>query len=142
MNAAHVLGVFDEVESPVIATRDVVTHVECSQERAQQQLTALYEQNEIDRRTIGPVTVWWRCDDRVDLDAELRRLSEYLQQGIVVGKTAYKNGEHYALNGYEVGEGDDVEAEALAELDRVAHQAGRHVDRPLAECPLCSEGEH
>lgn len=59
-----VLGVFEDVDGPVITSGDVAQALDCSRETARRKLNTLSEQGRIaSRRTAGRV-IWWIVDER------------------------------------------------------------------------------
>lgn len=61
---ADVLGVFEDVEGPVVTSGDVAEARDCSRETARRKLRTLEEQGRVaSRKTAGRV-VWWIVDDQ------------------------------------------------------------------------------
>lgn len=59
---ADVLGVFEEVDSPVVTSSDIAERTGCSQDSARQKLEQLHEQGEIERQEYPDRIVYWRPD--------------------------------------------------------------------------------
>lgn len=58
-----VLGVFDQVEGPVITSSDVASALDCTTEAARQKLQRLVDEGELARRKTGRTVVYWRVED-------------------------------------------------------------------------------
>jgi Fic family protein len=58
-----VLGVFEQVEGPIVTTGDVADTYDCSSESARQKLFTLEEQGRVKRRKPGQQSFWWRTDN-------------------------------------------------------------------------------
>jgi predicted ArsR family transcriptional regulator len=101
----------------VVTTSDIAETVDCSKESARQKLTTLYEADRIDRRRSGQSFVWWRVTPETAEERperQLCRLSQEIEEPIVVGDIVYENGETRLLSDAAtatvenaVAEGDD-----------------------------------
>jgi predicted transcriptional regulator len=106
-----VLAAFDAVDEAVVLTSDIAEAADCSQESARQKLTRLLDQGRIARRKFGRQIVWWRvppeeAEERPE--QRLQRLSQELDEAIVVGDTVYEDGDTHPLSDAESNEeGDD-----------------------------------
>jgi predicted transcriptional regulator len=99
-----VLAAFDAVDEPVVLTSDIAEAANCSQESARQKLTRLFDQGRITRRKFGRQIVWWRippeeAEERPE--QRLKRLSQEVDEAIVVGDTVYEDGNQHALSDAE-----------------------------------------
>lgn len=59
---ADVLGVFKEVDGPVVTSGDIAEQTGCSQDSARRKLEQLREQGEVERRKTAGRIVYWRND--------------------------------------------------------------------------------
>jgi hypothetical protein len=62
VSLADVLGVFDEVEGPVVTTGDVAEATGCSSDSARRKLGRLYDQGRLGRRKTAGRMVYWRLN--------------------------------------------------------------------------------
>jgi DNA-binding Lrp family transcriptional regulator len=93
-----VFGVFAAVDGPVITSADVADALGCTPDTARNKLAELHREGRINQRKTAGRIVWWRSDDVLDPETALRRLSREVGEAIVVGDTAYEDGDAHALS--------------------------------------------
>ena len=59
-----VLGVFDQVDGPIVTSGDVAETLDCSRETARRKLAELHDRGDVERRTTAGRVVWWLAADR------------------------------------------------------------------------------
>lgn len=60
-----ILSLFEEVNGPVITSRDIADQYDCTTEAARQKLRRAYDQGHVDRRKIAGTTIYWAINDEV-----------------------------------------------------------------------------
>lgn len=66
LNAA--LGVFYQVDGPVVTSGDVADTLDCSRETARRKLTELHERGYVERRSTAGRVVWWLVDPETSVE--------------------------------------------------------------------------
>lgn len=61
-----VLGVFADVEGPVVTSGDVADTLGCSRETARRKLRQLHQEGRVSQRKTAGRVVWWLTDDTGD----------------------------------------------------------------------------
>jgi predicted transcriptional regulator len=96
-----ILAAFELVDETVYTSSDIAEVVGCSRESARQKLTRLFDQGRINRRKHGRFMVWWRIPpEEVEEQPErqLERLSQQLNDPIVVRDIVYTDGDSRVLS--------------------------------------------
>lgn len=90
-----VFGVFETVAGPVITSSNVADSLGCTPDTARGKLTELHRESRIKRRKTAGRIVWWQTDETTDTARTRKRLSQELDETIIVGDVVCEDGNKY-----------------------------------------------
>lgn len=104
----EVLDVLRETDDPVLSTAEVANELPIKRRATLTRLQRLAENGDLGRKQIGGRnTVWWLSDEEtISPEARLKRLSNELDESIVVAGRVYERGDVHTLDATEAGDTD------------------------------------